>query len=257
MPPVSFSFYTFLLFNSKKQRVPSYTDRILYMAHNDFALEHNVQLDEMGRKIPQSTRKKAARGGPSDAVSGTSYGSDSGVLEETPELKLLAYDYLPEYVTSDHRPVFARFEARVPSSWFQLPVRFIQPPMPGRSPYLFHLILQEIWNAFVGRCQCLFSLKVQHSIWTIWCLLTGKCLIYLRGNQYLEYNGLILVSSNLPLCEANAIFHGQPDDNVDQISIATAIMKAHQICKDEDQTWRLESSHSCVEMVWRYFDTGL
>ncbi|KAM7540469.1 hypothetical protein Aperf_G00000036056 [Anoplocephala perfoliata] len=128
-PTYKFDKGTKIYDSSKKQRVPSYTDRILYMAHSDFALEHNVQLDEMGRRIPLSTRKKAARGGPSDNVSGTSCKNDSGVLEETPELKLLAYDYLPEYVTSDHRPVFARFEARVPSSWFQLPIRFIQPPM--------------------------------------------------------------------------------------------------------------------------------
>ncbi|VDK23270.1 unnamed protein product [Taenia asiatica] len=120
--------------SSKKQRVPSYTDRILYMAHNDFALEHNVQLDEMGRKVPQATRKRAVRGGPS-AASSLSASADTATEEcrgenalmETPKLHLLAYDHLPNYVCSDHRPVFARFHARVPPAWFQLPVRFIQP----------------------------------------------------------------------------------------------------------------------------------
>ncbi|VDL14481.1 unnamed protein product [Hymenolepis diminuta] len=111
--------------NSKKQRVPSYTDRILYMTHNDFALEHNVRLDEKGRKIPQTSRKKPSRGGPSVSNCGVS----CEAIEDCPEVKLLAYNYLPEYVCSDHRPVFAKFEARVPSSWFQLPIKFIQPPM--------------------------------------------------------------------------------------------------------------------------------
>nr|CDS32980.1 phosphatidylinositol 45 bisphosphate [Hymenolepis microstoma] len=112
--------------SSKKQRVPSYTDRILYMAHNDFALEHNVKLDENGRKMPQAMRKTPSRGGPS--VSNCGAGCET--TEDSPELKLLAYNYLPEYVCSDHRPVFAKFEARVPCSWFKLPVKFIQPSMP-------------------------------------------------------------------------------------------------------------------------------
>nr|CDS16104.1 phosphatidylinositol 45 bisphosphate [Echinococcus granulosus] len=117
--------------SSKKQRVPSYTDRILYMAHNDFALEHNVQLDEMGRRMPQATCKRAVRGGPS-ASSSVSASADTATKERrgenaTPKLHLLAYDHLPNYICSDHRPVFARFHACVPSVWFQLPVRFIQP----------------------------------------------------------------------------------------------------------------------------------
>lgn len=110
------------------------------MAHNDFALEHNVQLDEMGRKMPQTTRKRAVRGGPS-AASSVSASADTtteechgeNTLTETPKLHLLAYDHLPNYVCSDHRPVFARFHARVPPAWFQLPVRFIQPVSPSRS----------------------------------------------------------------------------------------------------------------------------
>ncbi|KAM3181122.1 hypothetical protein ACTXT7_014980, partial [Hymenolepis weldensis] len=96
------------------------------MAHKDFALEHNVRLDEKGRKIPQTSRKKPSRGGPSVSNCGVS----CEVIDDYPEVKLLTYDYLPEYVCSDHRPVFAKFEARVPSSWYQLPIKFIQPPMP-------------------------------------------------------------------------------------------------------------------------------
>ncbi|VDO00304.1 unnamed protein product [Rodentolepis nana] len=120
---------------SKKQRVPSYTDRILYMAHNDFALEHNVKLDENGRKMPQAMRKKPSRGGPSTSNCGV--GCEA--TEDSPELKLLAYNYLPEYVCSDHRPVFAKFEARVPCSWFQLPVKFIQNSMPEVRDRQLHI----------------------------------------------------------------------------------------------------------------------
>ncbi|VUZ46121.1 unnamed protein product, partial [Hymenolepis diminuta] len=124
-PTFKFDKGTKIYDSSKKQRVPSYTDRILYMTHNDFALEHNVRLDEKGRKIPQTSRKKPSRGGPSVSNCGVS----CEAIEDCPEVKLLAYNYLPEYVCSDHRPVFAKFEARVPSSWFQLPIKFIQPPM--------------------------------------------------------------------------------------------------------------------------------
>uniref|UniRef100_A0A5K3EZL7 IPPc domain-containing protein n=2 Tax=Mesocestoides corti TaxID=53468 RepID=A0A5K3EZL7_MESCO len=109
--------------SSKKRRVPSYTDRILYMQHNDFALDHNVQLDAMGRKTAQKSRKKAVRGGPSASDRPPRRANDTST--DHPELRLVAYDYLPEYTSSDHRPVYARFEAKVPNCWFQLPVRFI------------------------------------------------------------------------------------------------------------------------------------
>ncbi|VDM33499.1 unnamed protein product [Hydatigera taeniaeformis] len=120
--------------SSKKQRVPSYTDRVLYMAHNDFALGHNVQLDEMGRKVPQPTRERVVQSGPStgsslstSSISTAEEYREEDMVMETSNLHLLAYNHLPNYITSDHRPVFARFHARVSPAWFQLPVRFIQP----------------------------------------------------------------------------------------------------------------------------------
>ena len=114
------------------------------MAHNDFALEHNVHLDSMGRKIPQATRKRPVRGAPSAAAAP----DEEGGSEDTPELRLLAYDYLPDYTSSDHRPVFARFRARVPTSWFQLPVRFIQPLCRGRPFTIFAFSLLHTFFFF-------------------------------------------------------------------------------------------------------------
>lgn len=107
------------------------------MAHNDFALDHNVRLDEKGRRMSQKNRKKAARGAPSESSSsGRSpcRRSANCALDEHPELKLIEYNYLPEYISSDHRPVFARFQARVPNSWFQLPVKFLHFKSERESP---------------------------------------------------------------------------------------------------------------------------
>ncbi|VDN12350.1 unnamed protein product [Dibothriocephalus latus] len=116
---------------SKKNRVPSYTDRILYMAHNDFALDHNVQLDSMGRRAPQKKRKHPVRGGPTEQ---DPTALNQSLLAEHPDLRLLVYDCLPQYLLSDHKPVYARFEALVPNSWFALPIRFLPSIKDGKFP---------------------------------------------------------------------------------------------------------------------------
>ncbi|BHF60605.1 Phosphatidylinositol 4,5-bisphosphate 5-phosphatase A [Sparganum proliferum] len=123
-PTFKFDKGTNIYDTSKKNRVPSYTDRILYMAHNDFALDHNVQLDSMGRRTPQKKRKHPVRGGPTEQDPTV---LNQCLLAEHPELRLLVYDWLPQYLISDHKPVYARFEALVPNSWFALPIRFLPP----------------------------------------------------------------------------------------------------------------------------------
>ena len=126
------------------------------MAHNDFALGHTVLLDDVGRKVPQATRKRAVRRGPSTITTADLKTSERNKSDDTPELRLLTYNYLPDYISSDHRPVFARFCARVPTSWFQLPIHFIQPLSDGRSTIHSLLHHPSVFLEFFFLCILLF-----------------------------------------------------------------------------------------------------
>ncbi|KER33773.1 hypothetical protein T265_12543, partial [Opisthorchis viverrini] len=96
------------------------------MAHRDFATEHYATLlrDLNSVNIP---RRSAVRGSPSNVEQHFPSNSRESIGELQPEIKLLEYTSLPEYKSSDHRPVVGSFEFAVPSRWFSLPVSFIEP----------------------------------------------------------------------------------------------------------------------------------
>ncbi|VDQ10952.1 unnamed protein product, partial [Trichobilharzia regenti] len=55
-----------ILDHDKKQRVPAWTDRILYMVHRDFALDHHLNLPQTSRQRSVSpSRRLPVRGPPS------------------------------------------------------------------------------------------------------------------------------------------------------------------------------------------------
>ncbi|CAH8585226.1 unnamed protein product [Schistosoma rodhaini] len=113
--------------SSKKQRVPAWTDRILYMVHRDFALDHHLNLPETDRQRQASpSRRLPVRGSPSEVEE--KFPANKSIKgRQHPEAVLLKYTSLNEYKTSDHRPVIAVFKLSVPPRWFSLPVKFIEP----------------------------------------------------------------------------------------------------------------------------------
>ncbi|KAL3320010.1 Inositol polyphosphate 5-phosphatase K [Cichlidogyrus casuarinus] len=107
--------------SSKKQRVPSWTDRVLFMAHTDFALDHNVRLDSLGRRVSAVPRHLPVRGPPSEID------IQMRPADQSPKIELIEYRSIPSYTYSDHKPVYARLSLAIPEFWFSLPVHFLSP----------------------------------------------------------------------------------------------------------------------------------
>lgn len=113
--------------SSKKQRVPAWTDRILYMVNRDFALDHHLTLNkDFAHHSSGLFSKIPVRGLPSE-VTEKFPSTLSSNKTQYPEVILIKYTSLETYKFSDHRPVIGVFDVIVPSRWFALPVQFEEP----------------------------------------------------------------------------------------------------------------------------------
>ncbi|CAL8101555.1 unnamed protein product [Calicophoron daubneyi] len=113
---------------SAKQRIPSWTDRILFLAHRDFAIDHHLNVDPTStRRSPSPRRHVPVRGSPSTLEKNYPRNQSPLRHHRGPAVDLIEYTCLPQYKSSDHRPVVGTFQISVPSRWFSLPVQFIEP----------------------------------------------------------------------------------------------------------------------------------
>ncbi|CAH8577696.1 unnamed protein product [Heterobilharzia americana] len=113
--------------SSKKQRIPAWTDRILYMVHRDFALDHHLNLPRTEQQRSSSPSRRLPVRVPPSQMEEKFPSNESIKRRQHPEAVLLNYTSLNEYKTSDHRPVIAVFKLSVPPRWFSLPVKFEEP----------------------------------------------------------------------------------------------------------------------------------
>ncbi|CAH8550163.1 unnamed protein product [Dicrocoelium dendriticum] len=112
--------------SSSKQRVPAWTDRILYMAHRDFATDYYASVYG-DASTARTSRRVPIRGAPSEADRIPPISRRASLGPYQPEIQLLQYTSLSEYKSSDHRPVVGTFTFAVPSRWFSLPISFVEP----------------------------------------------------------------------------------------------------------------------------------
>lgn len=127
-PTFKFDKGTEIYDSSKKRRIPAWTDRILYMAHRDYAIDHHLNVNpNLNRRSPSPSRHTPVRGPPSEVERKYPSGSFKTKIAHHPEIVLVEYTSLSEYRHSDHRPVVGTFQFAVPSRWFSLPIEFVEP----------------------------------------------------------------------------------------------------------------------------------
>ncbi|VDP83629.1 unnamed protein product [Echinostoma caproni] len=74
----------------KKRRIPAWTDRILYMAHRDYAIDHHLNVNpNCARRSPSPSRKIPVRGPPSEVERKYPSGSFKTKIAHHPEIVLL------------------------------------------------------------------------------------------------------------------------------------------------------------------------
>ena len=103
---------------SEKQRIPAYTDRVLWRpspAHDwppgaPVPLWRAAEDDDDGAAAAADGAAAAAPGGPTGSATTLTAAMRRAVAEAS--VRLLRYDSVPSFITSDHKPVVAEFAVR-------------------------------------------------------------------------------------------------------------------------------------------------